>query len=498
LNLEHAKQRVLTIFLILFVLGLSLGLSSCGLSGTPPGAVVGRGDRYDYSPSVIQSGNVQQFWWCGQAQDPADADLDTDTILYESINTSTHISSVPVVVLAETPGAWDSAYTCNPKVVRGSFVNPLGDGQTYSYVMYYAGTSSIQGNNNNIGAAFSSDGIHWTKYPQPVIVSTTPGAYGVAQPAVYNSDQKGGIVIFYEDSTPANVHVEAASTDGIHFTVQGTLTTNGITPDNPQPSWGDMAYDSASKTWYATFNLPVRDPATTGYIDGTTTLDRLEHGQYGFQLYRIAEGSLLSGATPWQLLQTIDTNLTGYECNFIAGFLRDEYGDVNVGAYPTIQMYPSISNPPPSWNATPGQAGSSCQVKTWDIGSASWSPGDGPLALNLYFNKKVHEVTTGWIDPNGGFILQSTIGHLYKSPQNGATIPFYGCKSGSVDYFVSRDSACEGARILGLNGYGYSQPVAGVNLVSLYRCYTGKDHFISSDSSCDGATAEELLGYALP
>ena len=498
MNLENAKHEVLNILLILFALEVSLSLSGC-LSGTPPGAVVGRYGRYDYSPSVIQSGDVQQFWWCGQAHNPVNTSQDTDTILYESINTSTNVSSNPVVVLAETPGAWDSAYTCNPKVVRGSFVNPLGNGQTYSYVMYYVGTALAQGTENSIGAAFSLDGIHWIKYPQPVIRSTSANVYGVGQLAVYNSDQQGGIWLFYEDDTPTSVHIKATSTDGIHFAVQGTLTTNGLDPNNPQPTWGDMAYDSSNKVWYAVFNLPFRDPVTTGFVNATTTPDNIEYGQYGVQLYRIADGSLLSGVTPWQLLKTVDTNSTGYECNFIAGFLRDEYGNVNVGAYPTIQMYPSISNPQPNWDATPAEAGLSCHIESWDIGSAAvWSPGDGPLALNVYFNEKVHEVTTGWIDSNGDFLLQATLGHLYESPQNGATVPFYGCKSGSVDYFVSLDSACEGARILGLNGYGYSQPVAGINLVPLYRCLTSQDHFVSSNSNCEGATTEGLLGYALP
>jgi hypothetical protein len=490
LNLESAKHRVPTILLIWLVLGLSLSLNSCGFSGTPPGAVVGRGGVYDYSPSVIQSGDLQQFWWCGQAHNPNDKTQDTDTILYASINTSTNASSAPVVVLAETPGAWDSAYTCNPKVVRGSFVNPLGDGQTYSYVMYYVATASAQGINNSIGAAFSLDGIHWIKYPQPVIQSTSAEFYGVGQPAVYNSDGKSGIWMFYEDDTATTVHIAATSTDGIHFTSQGTLTVNGLDPNNPNPIWGDMAYDSANKNWYAVFNLPLRSLSTTG--------NALELGQYGIQLYRIANDSLFSGATPWQLLKTVDTNSTGYECNFIAGLLRDQYGNVNVGAYPTIQMYPSISNQYVGWDATPAQASASCRIENWDIGSATWSSGGGPLALNVYFNKKVHEVTTGWIDPNGGFLLQSTLGHLYEAPQNGATVPFYGCKSGSVGYFVSRDSACEGSRILGLNGYGYSQPVAGVSLVPLYRCLMNQDHFVSADSSCGGATTEGLLGYALP
>ena len=119
-------------------------------------------------------------------------------------------------------------------------------------------------------------------------------------------------------------------------------------------------------------------------------------------------------------------------------------------------------------------------------------------AFNRYFNQTTHEVTTGWIDPKGGFSLQSTLGHLYQSPQQGATVPFYGCKIGSMDYFVSLDGACEGARILGMNGYAYSKPVAGLSLVPLYRCSTGHDHFVSTDPKCEGQSTQQLLGYALP
>ena len=66
------------------------------------------------------------------------------------------------------------------------------------------------------------------------------------------------------------------------------------------------------------------------------------------------------------------------------------------------------------------------------------------------------------------------------------------------DYFVSLDIGCEGQRILGKNGYGYSQPVSGLKLVALYRCSTGQDHFVSKDPKCEGKTTDELLGYVVP
>ena len=472
-----------------FAIGLALGLSvaGCGVSFAPlpAGSVAGRADTYDYSPSVILSGNLEQIWWCGSAYNPTDRTQFSDTIEYQSLDLSTQARYGPVPVLAETQGAWDSVYTCNPKVVRGSFANPLGNGESFTYAMYYVATGSLNGTNNAIGVAFSNDGISWMKYPHPIIPTDTQNDYGVGQPAVFNDEQDGVIRMFYEDCCTWVSHFEATSSDGVHFTSLGTLTTKGL--DSNSLTWGDMAYDPVSGFWYAAFNTADRNPSTTGGV--------IERGQYGIELYRIPDGSLLTGATPWELLTTVDTDMTGYESNFLAGFVRDLYGNLIPG--PGIQMLPSISDPPPPWNASPASAGNSGSIPNWKISSFSWT--NQPLVtLNRYFNQTTHEVTTGWIDPNGGFSLQAALGHLYQSPQQGATVPFYGCKSGSTDYFVSLDSACEGARILGTNGYAYSQPVEGLNLVALYRCKTSTDHFVSTDPKCEGSWTQERLGYVLP
>jgi len=475
---------------ILVVLSTILICAGCGSPSLPRGAV-GNFGRYNYSPSVIQTGNIRQFWWCGQGVNPSDTSQYSDAIYYEWINMTTLEAYGPVLVMAETPGSWDSAYTCNPKVIGGVFKNPLGDGQTYSYAMYYVATAQLGGVNNSIGVAFSNDGINWNKYPQPVIPSSTQSGYGVGQPALYNADQKSAITLFYEDSNPATHHVETVSTDGVHFKVQGTLTSNGLDPDDPQAPWGDVAYDSNAGVWYAIFNRPLRPPATTGGV--------VERGGYGIELYRLAQDSLMTGATAWQQLGTLDTNAIGFESNFIAGLVRDLYGNINVGPYPTIQIYTSVSYPAPRWDADPAQAGMSATQGNWILMPMEWVPQVNPaVPFNRYFNGSTHEVTTGWISPDGGFRLESILGHLYPSPSNGATLPFYACKAEQKDYFVSLDRGCEGQRVLGKNGYAYSSPVAGLGLVELYRCSTGQDHFVSKDPKCEGQKTEEVLGYVLP
>jgi hypothetical protein len=472
----------------ILAVGLGFGIAGCGfsLAPLPAGSIAGRAGIYDYSPSVIQSGNLQQAWWCGGAYNPPDTTYFSDTIQYQSIDLSTGAHYGPVAVLGETPGAWDSVFTCNPKVVQGSFTNPLGDGENFTYAMYYVGLGPVGGTNNSIGVAFSNDGISWKKYPHPVISPETEKGYGVGQPAAFNSDHRAAIWVFYEDDSFYPHHTEAKSSDGVHFVVSGTLTTNGLDPNSM--TWGDMARDPDTGYWYAGFNTPTRDPLTTGGV--------LERGSWGIELYRISDDSLLTGATPWELLGVVDTNLTGYEANFLPGLVRDMYGDLLTA--PSITMYASISNPPPPWDASPAAAGTSGTIPNWNIASFTFTQNPPLAALNRYVNQTVHEVTTGWIDPKGGFSLQSTLGHLYPSPQLGATVPFYGCKSGSMDYFVSLDSVCEGARILGTNGYAYAGPVAGLNLIALYRCSSGHDHLVSPDAQCEGQTVQELLGYVLP
>jgi hypothetical protein len=472
---------------ILAVPGFAFFAVGCS-SQLPPG-FVGRLGRYDYSPSVIQTGDVRQIWWCGVAVNPQNPSQDTDSIQYESLNTMTKTGTGPRTVMAETPGTWNAALLCNPKVIGGIFPNPLGDGQTYQYAMYFVATADFA--TNNIGVAFSNDGINWLKYPDPVIRTTAPAPnYGVGQPSLYNSDQHAGIWMIYEDRSPTVHHVEATSTDGVHFTVQGTVTMAGLNPDDPSPTLGDMAYDPTTSYWYAIYDLPLRDTATTGGIR--------EQGQLGVALYKIPNAALLTGSTPWQELHTFDTNMTGFESNFIGALVHDQYGNINIGRYPTIDLYASVSDPAPSWDASPAEAGKSGDPGTWDLAPFSWSPGNPLLTLNSYYNGVSHLATTGWVDPFGGFGPGTLLGHLYESPQQGATIPFYSCKAGSKDYFVSLDSGCGGQLILGKNGYGYAAPVATLNLVAIYRCHTDKDHFVSTNPKCDGYVTDQLLGYVLP
>lgn len=463
-------------------------------STTVGGGVVGRAGLYDYSPTMIQTGSgtaaVQQFWWCG-ARNAGDPSWYTDTVQYEEIALSPlHVVTGPVTVLGERTVGWDSAFTCNPRVVAGTYVNPLGDGVTYTYAMYYVGTSQTNGTDNSIGVAFSADGQSWRKYPNPVIYHTSTGGvyYGAGQPTAVNTSGTAGsaIQLVYENSNgPAGTttHILETSPDGVHFTAAGTLSTTGLT--DPHASIGDLAYNPAAGAWYGLYEQPTRPPATTGGF--------VERGQPGETLYTTTD--LLAGA--WTPLDTIDTNLTGYEANFLGSFLRNPDGTVLPGTNGTIEVYQSTSMPRPAANSTPLQRGQSGDVTRWDIAWSAWTPGAPLRAFTRYYSPTlaVHEVTTGWADTST-FGAESTLAHLYEAPTGAFTRPVYGCVQGSDDYFTSLDAACESQLTLGLDGYLDPNPATG--LVALYRCYTGTDHFVSTDPGCEGTTTEKILGYAAP
>lgn len=69
-------------------------------------------------------------------------------------------------VLKGTPGAWDSVSVGMPHVLK--------DGDTYK--MWYVGANyfGTHGGSNSIGYATSSDGVNWTKHPNPVMKPSPP------------------------------------------------------------------------------------------------------------------------------------------------------------------------------------------------------------------------------------------------------------------------------------------------------------------------------------
>lgn len=110
-----------------------------------------------------------------------------------------------------------------------------------------------------------------------------------------------------------------------------------------------------------------------------------------------------------------------------------------------------------------------------------------------------HFSGTGEVSPPPGFSSEAALGALVADPETGAR-KLYACKVSDVDdWFSSIDQSggCEGQQTLGLLGYIFVDPPAGVSSLPVYRCNAGNSHFDSLLSSCEGEAKEFRLGYLL-
>jgi hypothetical protein len=147
------------------------------------------------------------------------------------------------------------------------------------------------------------------------------------------------------------------------------------------------------------------------------------------------------------------------------------------------------------------------------IPTATPTPTPPPLLLlNRYFCGAAkgchppygdHHVTVHAIDRDY-WDFEASLGNLIGgggSPRPGTRM-LYRCFF-AEDYFVSLDANCDGASVVGGEGYIYQQPsdpdFPSMKFKPLYRCVTtgGWDHFASFYSNCEGTITEGLLGYVV-
>jgi hypothetical protein len=456
----------------------------------------GTTDVYNYAPTVVQSGTTRHYYWCGY--DEAYPGFDSDTILTQTYDTQTHQKSAVSVVLRPTAGAWDKHYTCNPSVVMGTFVNPT-DGKTYHIALYYVGNANSEGIHNSIGVAYSNDWHTFHKQATPVLSPPAScsglsgdAKYGYGQPSAYNHDGHGEIWLFYDDV--CDHQYRRVEIDNGTRGATSTITTAGFPHGSPGL---EFAYDDSAHVWYAAGEYDT-DRRQVSWTDPGGTPHTTERGAYTFQLYKIAEGGLVTGSSPWTEVARVDTNLTGYESTTIPAIVRNVYGNVNIGGvYPNIVMPFGVTNiqrPPAS--STLAADAATTDTEYWKISEITWQPGHPLLPFRRYFSASLDrsEATTGYVDTSA-FAYQRTLGSLYEEPTGGATRALYGCRNDPDDYFVSTRSDCEGKKVLGLEGYAYPASGTGHD-IPLYRCNTGTYHLVSTDPNCGGWTRESLLGYA--
>ncbi|MGH9282480.1 MAG: hypothetical protein ACRD0S_06035 [Acidimicrobiales bacterium] len=457
---------------------------------------------YNYSPAVMDEGNVVKAWWCSARPEAA-----TDNIWYQEYDKTTkQWSNRRSVLQVGRPGSsdWDSFGVCHPSVIRGSWPGRAG-GQEATYAMYYTSTNEATGggSNNSTGVVFSADGITWhgqhDRY-NPMIkqrVPKVPGTYGAGLPAAWS---RGGsaVTLFWIDTTsektdnPASPDgyrsraVVANSEDGIRFGRTKTLSNT-----NAPAYWkNDYAlHDSAQPA-------AVYSAQAINFRVGTGKDDKNE--TFNFGLYRMKADEVLGGTGIWEPLAVVDTNLTGYPLNFEPGLLRT--GPGNVAGDP-------MKDGLVVWFGAGGQTPS-----TWGLHRIKLDLNVKKLALRRYARevggRTEYWTTTGYVPPafrDAGD--PEVLGFLDLNPSEGK-VPLYGCHQGSftitptgqltgegADQFVSLES-CEPANVLGTNGHLSPTAPAGGGSKPLYACKERTARFVSNDAKCEGKTVERLLGHA--
>jgi len=468
----------------------------------------GTSEIYNYAPTAVQGGKPgsvrRHYYWCGY--DKGYSGHDSDTILTQSYDPKTRTMSALSVALTPSRGSWDSGNVCNPSVVMGTFKNPIGDGKTYSIALYYAGSTG--GNHNSIGVAYSNDWHTFHKRATPLLSPPAPPActkpktgtpkYGYGQPSAYNRDGQGKVWLFYDDTCVSRYkRVEIDNGTRVAGTT-ATVTVNGF-PKHSRPSPGlEFAYDSTAHVWYAVGGWDTDARPSPPWTNPRGGKETHEHGAYTFQLYKIAEGGLVTGSSPWSEVTRVDTNLVGYESSTIPTIVRGLHGNVNIAdVYPNIVMTFGVTNthrPPAS--STIAKDAPTTDKSHWKISEITWRPGHPLRPFKRYYSDslKRHEVTTGYVDTST-FAYQKTLGSLYEEPNGDATVALYGCRHDPDDYLVTTRADCEGAKRLGLEGYAFPTSGPGHD-IPLYRCKTDSHHLVSTDPKCEGWTGEGLLGYA--
>lgn len=339
----------------------------CSLSGTNVlnaatmslGTAVTRYD-FDYAPSVMYGDGSQiKMWWGGGTGSG-------DAIYYATASSSGW--STPVKVMQKSASGWDNYHTCDPSVIKGSF---LVDGKNYAYAMYYTGTYDAVGYDSHIGVAFSNDGKTWNKYASNPVISPAGNAarqYGAGMPSVYISSS-GLITMMYFDSTTQKNYM-VTSTDGIHFTGKTELPNLFANEHS-----GDIAYSPTENKWYVSMK------------NGTDS---------EIYIYETSGSSLTS---TWELKSTISQITTGKSKNHNPGWMRHPNGDIYIesGTEYKYIYYGSGSD----------------STATWDIAQSVYTTGwefnvdgnrQGWTAANIAFDQGpsggLWSFVTSQADPN--------------------------------------------------------------------------------------------------
>jgi sucrose-6-phosphate hydrolase SacC (GH32 family) len=160
-----------------------------GNSGNPvlsPGSPEEWDDQMAAAVSVIKEGSMYKMWYTGSDDNVGEIDFNLQIGYADSsdgINWTKY--SGPVLTKGAASTDWDFDGVAKPTVIIDTDA-PASE----RYKMWYVGFNDTVGI-VGIGYAYSSDGINWTKYSDPVILTGPPGAWNAGDvycPTVIKED----------------------------------------------------------------------------------------------------------------------------------------------------------------------------------------------------------------------------------------------------------------------------------------------------------------------
>ena len=290
---------------------------------------------YNYCPSVMQmSDGTLYSYYC------------TNTVPYQVVDYIGCRKGVrdedgeiewgeESIVLSPTKDTWDGHHVCDPSVIVGQFSYR---GESYGYLMAYLGCTSYDNQENKIGLAVSKtpEGPFIKVGDSPLVdfvkdLSVSVFQWGVGQPSLISKDGQGSVYMFYTrgDKNGTRLIVdewELSSLDAPEKIKTFSVSAKGLTNLNGEADFmnnADLAYDNASKRFYAVSDCHPNPSDTPDYISSHFRITSFA------ELYGISEAY-------WRTERVVSPDDTGYPRNHNTGILRDEHGHLPNNGYLTV------------------------------------------------------------------------------------------------------------------------------------------------------------------
>jgi hypothetical protein len=281
---------------------------STGRETAYDGVILDRENRWDGYPAHLFDEGKHKVWWCSEASGFVDA------IYYSEKAGSLGPGgwSTPQMVLHHSQITWANAHVCDPSVVKGSFSY---GGQSYAYALYFTTNTPATGGENEIGVAFSNNGLSFVAVDAPVISpSGNPAFYGAGMSGVA-FDPVSGLLqhVFLDTSYEPNLRLRE-SEDGLVFTptpphetqlhAAGRLGFDGQGPD--------IAFNPFDGRWYGT----IKNHDHNLIYDGETRV-----------LRSLTQNDLLAA---WEVIGVFNSSVTGEPQNHNPGLGKHPDGQLLV------------------------------------------------------------------------------------------------------------------------------------------------------------------------